>query len=118
MALFITVFSGKANIEILRLLENNRPADLSTVTRMTLKIGDDVFIDSDAYPEAISWSIDTEGSDKGVVTFALGTVLVDYMAMTPGYLTAYDSGAPGGIIWEDDCDDPELYFEVCTAGVP
>lgn len=115
MAVYVTVFVGTADSQEIRLFQNNQPAPLASVQRMTIRVGT-YLIDSNVTPEAIVWSTATDILDEtmGVVTLTLGNVLMTPFNYTPAYVKAYDSGTPGGFLWEESCGETQLYIEVCA----
>lgn len=109
MATTETVFLGVDNLTKIRLFTNNRPADLSEVTRIVIVVGT-VTLDSDLIPNAINWVTPTE---VGEVWLKLGTQFTDPMTPVEARITVYDPANVNGIRWEDDCGNPELQIETC-----
>lgn len=64
----ITVYGDSDNAQRLRLLNNNEPANLKSVTRVLLELDDATEIDSDSSPGLFEWS----SGALGVLTLFLG----------------------------------------------
>lgn len=110
MADYYEVFLGSANSFVVRLFNDYAPADLSSVTRITLKI-DTLLIDSEDFPNAIEW--DVPSLDTGEIRISLGTVVGEAMDYTGAFLTLYDPGTPEGLTWANSCDDPSFFIRFC-----
>jgi len=104
-----TVFIGVDNLTKIRLFTENRPADLSEVTRIVI-IVDTVTLDSDVIPNAFDWTTPTE---LGELWLKIGTQFSSVMSPTEARITVYDPAHINGIRWEDDCGNPELQLETC-----
>jgi len=94
-----TVYLSRDNTIDLLLTSDGSAVDLSSVTRMVLNF-DGTLIDSDDYPDAFDWDLETTGK----VTFALADALAAESVAAGVYrvrLIVYDATNDDGIVWDE-----------------
>lgn len=88
------VYNGYDNTIDLLLKADGVAQDLSSVTRMTLEVGD-VTVDSDESGDAFDWDTGTTGK----VVLALGDQDISAGGYDDAKLTVYDTENTNGIVW-------------------
>lgn len=97
MAIKEVVYIGRSNVIKLRLLSGTTKQDLTSVTRMTLEVGEET-VDSDVDTGVFDW--DTEATE-GIVSIVLGDALTtETGGYVPATLTVYDPQNSDGLTWE------------------
>ena len=99
-----TIYNGSDNSIQYVLLDQGAPiTDLSSLTRVTFKIGSTV-IDSDVVGSSIIWWTDQTdyfGTTTDIVSAALGGQGLTAASYPNSRITVYDPANPNGIVWSN-----------------
>ena len=110
MSLYVSVFLGTDSQVKIRALANGYPIDLSDVTRITLKVNDEL-VDSSINTDAFEW---TNTDKTGDIWLKLGPYLSTKNCIpSPARITLYDVTTPNGYVLDESCESPSLYVSVC-----
>ncbi len=92
------VYLGRDNSIDLELLSNGDPADLSSITRMDLQVGEITISSDDPSSGPIRWA--QPGYATGEVRLSLGdSALTPMASVQTGTLVVFDAANPDGIVW-------------------